>query len=83
MSNWIVLFLNLISNILEIIWMPEIFDNFSSCKILIFQMIELIFFIFKIRNFWNKKFLGGIQIIIERSNVDDRDFGISKLRTLK
>ena len=32
--------------ILEIILTPEIFNNFSICKILIFQMVELVFFYF-------------------------------------
>ena len=32
---------------LEIIWTPEIFNNnFPSCEILIFQMVELIIFYF-------------------------------------
>ena len=57
MSYSIVLFSNLIFNILEIIWTPEIVNNFSSCEILIFQMVKLMFLfskleIFEIGNFW-------------------------------
>ena len=52
MSYSIVLFYNLIFDILEVIWTPKIFQNYSICKILIFQMEELIFFIFQIGNFW-------------------------------
>ena len=40
------LFSDLIFHLLEIIRTPEIFNNFSSCEILIFQMVELYFFYF-------------------------------------
>ena len=44
MSYSIVLFPNLIFNILEIIWTPEIFNNCSRCEILIFQIVEVLLF---------------------------------------
>ena len=37
---------------LEIIWTPKILNNFSSCGILIFQMVELHFFIIQIVKFY-------------------------------
>ena len=40
MSYSIILFFNLIFNFLEIIRTPKIFNNFSSCEILIFQIVE-------------------------------------------
>ena len=46
------LFWNLIFHFLEIIWTPKILNNFSSCKILIFQMMELILFTFHIVEFY-------------------------------
>ena len=49
--NSIILFSNLIFYFLEIIWTPEIFNDFSSCEILIFQMVKLNFFIFHIVKF--------------------------------
>ena len=44
MNYSIALFSDLIFNISEIISIPEIFNNFSSCEVLDFQMVELIFF---------------------------------------
>ena len=41
MSYSIVLCSNLIFHFLEIIWTPKIFNSFSSCEILILQMVEL------------------------------------------
>ena len=41
MSYSIILFSNLIFHFLEIIWIPKMFKNFSSCEIFIFQMVEL------------------------------------------
>ena len=78
----IVSFSNFIFNILEIICMTEIFNNFLSCEILIFRMVELIFFLFQIRNFWNWKFLGGIQII-EWSNVERPGFWNFQITNIK
>ena len=46
------LFDNFIFHFLEIIWTPKIFNNFSSCEILIFQIVELNFFIFQIVKFY-------------------------------
>ena len=48
MSYLIILFSNLIFYFIEIIWTPKIFINASSCEILIFQTVELNFFIFQI-----------------------------------
>ena len=62
MSYSIVLFSNLIFNILEIIWTPEICLKISSCEILIFQMVELISFILQIKNFWVKFKLSNDQM---------------------
>ena len=44
-------FLDLIFLFLEIIWTSKIFNNLSSYEILIFQMVELDFFIFQIVKF--------------------------------
>ena len=52
MSYSIILFSNLIFHFLKIIWTPKIFNNFSSCEILIFQMVELFLFIFLIVKFY-------------------------------
>ena len=52
MSYSIVLFSNFIFNILQILWTPKIFNNFSSCEILIFEMVELFVFIFQIVKFY-------------------------------
>ena len=51
MNYSIILFSNLIFHFLEIIWTPKIFNNSSSCEWLIFQTIELNFFIFQIVKF--------------------------------
>ena len=80
--NSIVSFSNFIFNILKIICMPEIFNNFLSREIFIFQLVELIFFLFQIRNFWNWKFLGGIQII-ESSNVERPGFWNFQITNIK
>ena len=52
MSYSIILFSNLIFHFLEIIWTPKIFNNFSSCETLIFQMVELNCLIFQIVKFY-------------------------------
>ena len=52
MSYSIILFSNLIFHFLESIRTPKIFNNFSRCEILIFQMVELNFFIFQIFKFY-------------------------------
>ena len=59
MSYSIVLFFNLFFHILEIIWTLKVSNNFSNCKILIFQMVKLFFKkMFKFLNFvWFEKSL--------------------------
>ena len=45
--SYSIVFSNLIFYILEILRTPKIFDNFSSCEIFIFQIVELICFYFR------------------------------------
>ena len=67
MSYSIVLSSNLIFIFLEIIWTPKIFDNFLSCDILIFQMVEF-FFIFQIAKFYKLVNYLGNWLIFQISN---------------
>ena len=46
MSYSTVLFSNLSFHMLEILWTLKIFNNFSSCEILIYQVVELLFFFY-------------------------------------
>ena len=65
MSYSIVLFSNLIFHLLEIIWTHKIFNNFSSCDILIFQMLELKFFLFsKLSNLTKLLIIANKSIIV-------------------
>ena len=50
MSYSIILFSNLIFHFLEIIWTLRIFNIFSSCEILIFQMIDYYFLFSELLN---------------------------------
>ena len=50
-KDWIILFLNSMFHFLDIIRTPKIFNNFSSCEILIFKMLELFFSFSKLLNF--------------------------------
>ena len=61
MSHSNILFSNLIFHFLQIIWTPNIFNNFSSCEILIFQMVESNSFIFQIVKFY--------KIVIENNSI--------------
>ena len=52
MNYSINLFSNLIFHFLEIIQTAKILNNVSSCEILIFQTVELFFFISRILKFY-------------------------------
>ena len=80
MSYSIVSFSNSIFNILEIISTPEIFNNFSSCEIFISQMVELIFFIFQIRNLWVGHKLSNDQMV---ERLGFRNFKINDITITK
>ena len=64
MSYSTVLFSNLIFHILEIIRTLQIFNNFSSFEILVFQMVEFIFLFSKLLSFENFLIIAHLSIII-------------------
>ena len=63
MSSSIILFSNLIFHSVETIRIPKKFNNFSSCEILIFQMVELIFLFYKLLNFTELLIIENYQIL--------------------